>query len=101
MTFFGFSGLRPSAPAGLRPAGPAASDVEEQRRLVVRARSLARRWMLRSVLLLVIAALAMRRGWIMFGLVLLALAVLAIQLARSTTRGAAELADRLKEMEGR
>jgi len=87
---------------GMRPLGvPQLPTLDDQRRLVARARSLARRWMLRAVLLLVIAALALRRGWLVFGLVFLALAVLAIQLARSTTRRAAELADKLKQLEGR
>ena len=87
---------------GVRPLGvPPPPSLEDQRRLVVTARRRARRWMLRSVLLLAIGALAMRNGWVAFGVVFLALAVLAIQLARSTTRSAAALADRLKAMEGR
>jgi hypothetical protein len=87
---------------GMRPLGvPSLPTLEDQRRLVVTARRRARRWMLRSVLLLVIGALAMRNGWVVFGVVFLALAILAIQLARSTTRSAAELADRLKELESR
>ena len=87
---------------GMRPLGaPQPPSLEDQRRLVVTARRRARRWMLRSALLLVIAALALRNGWILFGIVFLALGILAIQLARSTTRSAAELADRLKALEGR
>ncbi len=91
----------PFGPPGLKPlTPPGVPTLEDQRRLVVRARSLARRWMLRSVLLLIVAALAIRRGWIAFGLVFLALAILAIGLARSTTRRAAQLADKLKTLEG-
>jgi len=78
---------------------PRVPTLEDQRRLVARARSQARRWMLRAVLLLLTAGLSVREGWVPLGLVLLALAVLAIELARSTTRRAAELADRLQEME--
>ncbi len=92
----------PFGPPGLKPlTPPGVPTLEDQRRLVARARSLARRWMLRSVLLLAITALALRRGWIAFGLVFLALAILAIGLSRSTTRRATELTDRLKALEGR
>lgn len=91
---FGVPGMRPPGVSQL-------PDLDDQRRLVARARAQARRWMLRSVLLLAIAALAMRGGWLLFGLVFLALAILAIQLARSTTRRAAQLADLLKALEGR
>jgi hypothetical protein len=88
------------------PSGPAAPPVprlpglDDQRRLVIRARSESRRWLVRSVLLLVIAALAVRRGWVAFGLVFLALALLGLQLSRSTSRRAAELERRLAATEG-
>ncbi len=75
-------------------------DLDDQRRLVVRARKEARRWLVRSVLLIVIGALAFRRGWLVFGAVFLALALLGLQLARSTGRRAAELARRLAAEEG-
>ncbi|OYV66417.1 MAG: hypothetical protein B7Z72_11385 [Gemmatimonadetes bacterium 21-71-4] len=94
MSLLGVPGAR--AP-GLREV----PGLDDQRQLVARARSLARRWMVRAVLLLVVSALAVRTGWLIFGLIFLALAVLALQLARSTTRRAAELADKLKRLEGR
>ncbi|HXY68990.1 MAG TPA: hypothetical protein VEH62_06040 [Gemmatimonadales bacterium] len=96
MKLFGVPSL-PSAPAA--PVVPQLPGIEDQRRLIVRARSESRRWLLRSVLLLVIAALSVRRGWIVFGLVFLALAMLGLGLARSTSRRAAELARRVEEAE--
>jgi hypothetical protein len=85
---------------GMRPVGvPHLPDIEDQRRLVARARGQARRWTTRGILLFVIAALAVRYGWLIFGLIFLALALLALELARSTRRRAAALADRLKAME--
>lgn len=88
----------PSGPAA--PVVPRLPGLDDQRRLVDRARAQARRWLLRSVLMLVIAALAVRRGWVVFGLVFLGLAILGLQLARSTSRRAAELARRLAAAEG-
>ncbi len=99
MSLFGPPGL--GSPGLGTPGLPGLPSLEDQRRLVKRARSEARRWMFRSVLLLLISALAFRRGWLAFGLVFLALTVLGTLLARSTTRRAAQLADKLKLMEGR
>jgi hypothetical protein len=87
-------------PAPRPLAVPHLPGLEDQRRLVAKARGQARRWMVRGVLLFVISALAVRYGWVVFGLVFLALALLALELARSTRRRAAALADRLQQMEG-
>jgi len=90
----------PSLPTGpAAPVVPHLPGLEDQRRLVARARAESRSWLVRSVLLLVVAALAVRRGWIVFGAVLLALAMLGLGLARSTSRRADELARRLEEEE--
>ena len=91
----------PAPPGGpAAPVVPRLPGLDDQRRLVARARSQSRRWLVRSVLLLVIAALAVRRGWIVFGLVFLALAILGLQLSRSVSRRAAELERRLAGTEG-
>ncbi|HTT69220.1 MAG TPA: hypothetical protein VMF70_14445 [Gemmatimonadales bacterium] len=97
MKLFGVPSL-PTGPAA--PVVPRLPGLDDQRRLVTRARAEARRWLLRSVLLLVVAALAVRRGWIVFGVVFLALAILGLQLSRSTGRRAGELARRLDGLEG-
>jgi hypothetical protein len=90
----------PSLPTGpAPPVVPHLPGPEDQRRLIARARAESRRWLVRSVLLLVIAALAVRRGWIAFGAAFLALAMLGLGLARSTSRRADALAQRLQEEE--
>jgi hypothetical protein len=88
---FGVPGLRPVRPPGV-------PGTEEQRRLVSRARSQARRWTVRAWLLLAVSALAFRYGWLPFGVVFAGLAALALQLAHSTRRRAKELAARLKAL---
>ena len=80
---------------------PLSQDQEEVRALLKRARQEWRRWMFRSVLLALISGLAFTRHWLIFGLVFLGLTVLGYQLARSTRRHAAELADRLKLLESK
>lgn len=87
-------------PSFRRPPLPPVPGLEDQRRLVARGRAEARRWLVRSVLLLVISAIAFRRGWILFALVFLALALLGAQLARSTRRRAIELAALLQRQAG-
>jgi uncharacterized membrane protein YciS (DUF1049 family) len=71
----------------------------EARALVKRARQEARRWMFRSVMLALISGLAFARHWLVFGLIFLGLTVMGAQLSRSTRRRAAELAQKLKDME--
>ena len=97
MKFFGVPAI-PGLP--LVPPATHLPDLDDQRRLVVRARREARRWLIRSVLLIVIGALAFRRGWLVFGVVFLALALLGLQLSRSTGRRAAALARQLAAGEG-
>ena len=81
------------------PQAPRPLSLEEQRRLVVRARRQARQWFIRAVLLLVFGAIAVRWGWLAFGLVLFALSLLGIGLASSISRRAAELETRLPPRE--
>ncbi len=77
-----------------------ASPAEAQARaLVKRARQEARRWMFRSVMLALVSGLAFARHWLVFGLVFLALTVMGLQLSRSTRHRAAELAQKLKDLE--
>jgi hypothetical protein len=89
------------------PTGPAAvvmphlPDLDDQRRLIARARSESRRWLLRAVLLVAIGALAFRRGWFVLGLAFFALGLLVLQLSRSNTRQAAELEKKLALLEGK
>jgi hypothetical protein len=77
---------------------PSPPGHDEARALVKRARQEARRWMFRSVMLALISGLAFARHWLVFGLVFLGLTVMGMQLARSTRRRAAELAQKLKQM---
>jgi len=81
------------------PGPPHLPDLEDQRRLIVRARRDARRWLLRCVLMLVIGALAFRRGWLIFGVVFFLLTLLALQLSRSNLKAAAELERKLSLLE--
>jgi hypothetical protein len=80
---------------------PPAPGADDQRALIKRARREALRWVFRSVLLAVIAGLALARGWIIFGVIFAALGVMGLQLARSTRRRAAELAQKLKLLEAK
>ena len=97
MSLFGMKPL-PEAPAA--PVVPHLPDLEDQRRLIVRARAQAWRWLLRCVLLIVIAALALRRGWIVLGVACFLLALLGLQLNRSNLKQAAELERKLALLEG-
>lgn len=98
MSLFGMRPL-PSAPAA--PVVPHLPDLDDQRRLIARARSQAWRWLLRCVLLIVIAALAFRKGWIALGTACFVLALLGLQLNRSNLKQAAELERKLALLEGR
>jgi len=94
--FFGV----PSLPSG--PAAPVVArlpDLDDQRRLIAKARNESRRWLIRGVLMIAIAAIAVRRGWVVFGLIFLALAMLGLGLARSTSRRATELEAKLDLLE--
>lgn len=83
------------------PVAPHLPDLDDQRRLVARARGQSRRWLLRGVLLVVIAALSFRRGWVIFGAAFFALALLVLQLSRSSLKQAAELEQKLSLLEGK
>jgi hypothetical protein len=81
------------------PAPPHLPDLDDQRRLIARARGDSRRWLLRGALMLVIGALAFRRGWVIFGAVFFALMLLALQLSRASLRAAADLERKLSLLE--
>jgi len=98
MRLFGMKPL-PEAPAV--PVVPHLPDLEDQRRLIARARSQAWRWMLRCVLLLVIAALAIRQGWIVLGVACFLLSLLGLQLNRSNLKQAAALEQKLSLLAGK
>jgi hypothetical protein len=94
-------GMRPLPVVAAVPAAPHLPDLDDQRRLIARARGDSRRWLLRCVLLLVVGALSVRRGWIILGVVFFALALLVLQLSRSTLKQAAELEKKLSLLEGK
>ena len=94
-------GMRPLPVVAAVPTVPHLPDLDDQRRLIARARGDSRRWLLRCVLLLVIGALSFRRGWIIFGTVFFALALLVLQLSRSNLKQAAELEKKLSLLEGK
>jgi len=93
--------MRPLPAVPVLPVVPHLPDLDEQRRLIARARRDACHWLLRCVLLVVIAALSFRRGWIVFGAVFFALMLLALQLSRSNLKAAAELEQKLALVEGK
>ena len=93
--------MRPLPVVVAVPSVPHLPDLDDQRRLIARARGESRRWLLRGVLLLVIGALSVRRGWIVFGLVFFALSLLVLQLSRSNLKQAAELERKLGLLEGK
>ena len=74
--------------------------LDDQKALVKRARRDALQWTYRAVLLALISGLAMRNGWILFGVLFAILALMAVGLVRSTRRRAAQLAAKLRELEG-
>jgi hypothetical protein len=94
-------GMRPLPAVPVLPVVPHVPDLDDQRRLIERARRDARSWLVRCVLLVVIAALAFRRGWIFFGAAFFALGLLVLQLSRSNRKQAAELEKKLALLEGR
>jgi hypothetical protein len=98
MRLFGMKPL-PEAPAVL--VVPHLPDLEDQRRLIARARSQAWRWMLRCILLIVIAALALRKGWVILSAACFVLALLGLQLNRSNLKQAAALEQKLALLEGK
>lgn len=95
-SLFSLPGI-PSLPPVQGP--PGLPDLDDQRRLIARARRESVRWLLRGVVMIAIAALAVRRGWTAFGLVFAALALLGLGLARSTSRRARELEAKLALLE--
>jgi hypothetical protein len=80
---------------------PATPGLDDQKALVKRARRDALHWTFRAVLLALISGLALRYGWIVFGGVFALLALMALQLVRSTRRRAAELAAKIRQLEGK
>lgn len=86
---------------GRLPAEPAVPGLDDQKALVRRARGDVLRWTLRAVMLAVISALALRNGWILFGTLFGLLALMSVALVRSTRRRAAELAAKIKLLEGK
>lgn len=94
-------GMRPLPVVVAVPGVPHLPDLDDQRRLIARARADSRRWLLRCVVLLVIGALSVRRGWVIFGVVFFALALLVLQLSRSNLKQAAELEKKLALLEAK
>ncbi|MGA2383477.1 MAG: hypothetical protein ABSG61_08580 [Gemmatimonadales bacterium] len=78
----------------------AAPGLDDQKALVKRARRDALHWGFRAVLLALISGLALRNGWIVFGVLFALLALMAVGLVRSTRRRAAQLAAKIKALEG-
>ncbi len=91
--------MRPLPVAPALPVVPHLLNLDDQRRLIARARRDSRQWLLRAALMLVIGALAFRRGWIIFGAVFFALVLLALQLSRASLKAAAELERKLALLE--
>jgi hypothetical protein len=85
---------------GRMPAPGAIPGLDDQKALVKRARRDALHWTFRAVMLALISGLALRTGWILFGTVFALLALMALHLVRSTRRRAAELAAKIKLVEG-
>lgn len=76
--------------------------LEEQRRIVRRAKAEGRRWFLRGALMLAVAFWCFRLGgslYITVGAAMTLLGVLSFQMGRSLRRSAAEAAQKLALME--
>jgi len=84
---------------GRMPLSSAAPGLDDQRRLVRRARRDAFHWAFRAVMLALIGGLALRFGWIVFGILFAVLALMAAGLVRSLRRRAAALAAQIRQME--
>jgi hypothetical protein len=97
MSLFGLRPL-PSGPATV-PGVPHLPDLEDQRRLIAKARRDARAWLIRCVLMIVVAAFAVRTGLLFFGVVLFLLALLVLQLSHSNYKQAAALERKLELLE--
>ena len=97
MNLFGLRPL-PTGPATV-PGVPHLPDLEDQRRLIAKARRDARAWLIRCALMLVVAAFAVRTGWLFFGVVLFLLALLVLQLSHSNYKQAAALERKLELLE--
>lgn len=83
------------------PAPPVVPDLDAQKALVKRARRDSWHWTFRAVLLALIGGLAVRNGWLLFSILFGLLALMSVHVSRSTRRRAAELAARIRMLEGK